>query len=119
VAETLHLTREQLDEFDDRGVVRLPGFYPKADLDLMADRLWADLEERFGMRRGQPESWTVVFPAQFKALKRSGAFGALGSPKLIALADALLGAGNWDRPAFWGAPLVTIPTPIQPAAAGL
>jgi hypothetical protein len=112
VAETFHLTREQLDEFEDRGVVRLPGFYPKADIDLMADRLWADLEERFGMRRHQPETWTIVAPAQFKALKRSGAFSALGSPKLFELADALLGAGNWDRPAFWGAPLVTFPTPV-------
>jgi hypothetical protein len=112
VAETFHLTREQLDEFEHRGVVRLPGFYPKADIDVMADRLWADLEKRFGMRRDRPESWTVVFPAQFKTLKRSGAFNALGSPRLYNLADALLGPGNWDKPAFWGAPLVTFPTPV-------
>jgi hypothetical protein len=112
VASTFHLTREQLDEFEHRGVVRLPGFYPKADIDLMADRLWADLEKRFGMRRDRPESWTVVFPAQFKALKRSGAFSAVGSPRLFDLADALLGAGNWNRPAFWGAPLVTFPTSV-------
>jgi hypothetical protein len=41
VPETFDLTREELDEFDRRGVLRLPGFYPKADIDSMADRLWA------------------------------------------------------------------------------
>jgi hypothetical protein len=112
VPRPVDLTREQLDEFEHRGVVRLPGFYPKADIDSMADRLWADLEKRFGMRRDRPGSWTVAAPAQFKALKQSGAFSALGSPRLFDLADALLGVGNWDKPAFWGAPLVTFPTPV-------
>jgi hypothetical protein len=112
VPKSFDLTREQLDEFEQQGVVRLQGFYPKADIDSMADRLWADLEKRFGMRRDRPESWTVVSPAQFRALKHSGAFCALGSPRLFDLADALLGVGNWDKPDFWGAPLVTFPTPV-------
>ncbi len=110
--ETFDLTREQLDEFERRGVVRLPGFYPQADIDLMADRVWADLEKRYGMRRDRPESWTVASPAHFQHLKRSGVFSALGSPKLFDLADALLGAGGWDKPARWGGPLVTFPTPV-------
>lgn len=109
--ETFDLTREELDEFDRRGVLRLPGFYPKADIDSMADRLWAYLEKRYGMRRNRPESWTGAGLVKFQALKRSGAFSALGSPKLFELADALLGAGAWDKPARWGAPLVTFPTP--------
>jgi hypothetical protein len=111
VPETFVLTREQLDEFERRGVLRLRGFYPKADIDGMANRLWADLENRHGMRRDRPESWTVASPARFYALKRSGAFDALGSPKLFDLADALLGAGAWEKPARWGGPLVTFPTP--------
>jgi hypothetical protein len=111
VLQTTFATREQLDEFECRGVVRLPGFYPKADIDTMADRLWTDLERRYGIRRDRPESWTVVMPAQFQDLKRSGAFSALGTPRLFGLADALLGVGAWDKPAQWGAPLVTFPTP--------
>ena len=104
------LTPEQLDEFDRRGVLRLRGFYPKADIDSMADRLWADLEKRYGIHRDRPESWTVASPVKFQAVKRSGAFAALGSPKLHDLADALLGAGAWDEPARWGGALVTFPT---------
>jgi hypothetical protein len=109
--KTFDLTREQLDEFEHRGVARLRGFYPKADIDLMADRLWADLEKRYGMRRDRPESWTAVFPARFLTLKRSGAFNALGSLALSELADVLLGAGAWDEPPYWGGPLITFPTP--------
>ena len=111
MAQTFALTLEQLDAFDRRGVVRLPGFYPKADIDVMADRLWADLERRFGMARDRPESWTVASPAHFNALKRAGAFSALGSPRLSELADALLGTGAWDEPKLWGGPLVTFPSP--------
>ena len=109
--QTFVLTTEQLDEFDRRGVLRLPGFYPADDIGVMADRLWADLERRFGILRDRPESWTVANPAHFQALKRSGAFDALGSPKLTELADAMLGAGAWDAPSPRGGPLVTFPTP--------
>jgi len=111
VPETFTLTSDQLEAFDRRGVVRLPSFYPREEIEVMANRLWADIEHRFGLLRDRPESWTVIAPAQFQALKHSGAFSALGSPKLFDLADALLGAGAWDEPVSWGGPLVTFPTP--------
>src|ERR1700757_3601211 len=79
---TFTLTTGQLEAFDRRGVLRLPGFYLKADIAVMADRLWADLERRFGMLRGQPESWTTPRPAHFQALVRSDAFDALGSSSM-------------------------------------
>jgi hypothetical protein len=110
VPVTFTLTAEQLEEFGRRGVLHLPGFYPKADIEVMADRLWEDLERRFGMLRHQPDSWTVTRPAQFQALVRSGAFDAIGSSSISGLADALLGAGTWDAPRDWGHPLVTFPS---------
>jgi hypothetical protein len=112
VPESFALTSEQLETFDRRGVLRLPGFYPRAAIAPMADRLWADLETRYGLRRERPETWQVELPAGFQALKRSGAFAALGSPKLFALADLLLGAGAWEAPTLWGGPLVTFPTEV-------
>ena len=108
--DTSILTAEQLEEFDRRGVLRLPGFYANAEIEVMADRLWADLEHRFGMLRREPDSWTITRPAQFQALVRSGAFDALGSSGMSDLADALLGAGAWDAPPGWGHPLVTFPS---------
>lgn len=110
--DTFTLTAEQFAAFEDRGVVRLPTFYPRADIDLMAYRLWSDLKARYGIRRDDPESWTVPMPAQFQALNHSGAFNALGSPKLFDLVDSVMGTGNWTRPEHWGAPLVTFPTPV-------
>ncbi|HEV2365510.1 MAG TPA: phytanoyl-CoA dioxygenase family protein [Caulobacteraceae bacterium] len=110
MSATFALTAEQRAAFDRGGVLRLPGFYPLADIEEMAAALWSDLGRRFGACRDQPETWKVVSPAQFQALKGSGAFKALGSPELFDLADALLGKGTWDAPRVWGFPLVTFPT---------
>jgi hypothetical protein len=109
VPPTFTLTRAQRADFELHGVLRLPGFFPAADIAAMADALWANLQRRFGIRRGAPDTWRIVRPAQFQALERSGAFAALGSPDLIGLADDLLGQGEWERPRRWGQPLVTFP----------
>lgn len=105
-----NLTTKHLEAFERRGVVRLPGFYPRADIETMADRLWTFLETRYDARRDRPESWPSAHLAKFQALKRSGAFDALGSRRLCDLADVMLGAGMWDKPAHWGGSLVTFPT---------
>ncbi len=116
MSQAFDLTPEQRRDFERRGALRLPGFYPRHDIDVMADRLWADLAQRFGILRDRRDSWTVAMPAQFRTLSRSGAFEALWSRKLSNLADALLGAGAWDDPSSsaWGGPLVTFPTAAPP-----
>lgn len=103
------LTPGQLDEFERRGAVRLPRFYPRETIEAMAERVWADLERRFGLRRGRPETWIGATPAKFQALRKSGAFCALRTPELCDLANALLGEGAWEEPAHWGGLLVTFP----------
>lgn len=108
----LDFTAANRAEFERTGVFRLRGFYDAAETAAMADALWADLGRRYGIARGRPESWTKERPAQFLALARSGAFRALGSVRLAALADAMLGAGAWSRPRYWGGPLVTFPNGV-------
>jgi len=110
VPETFTLTRDQHDEFARKGVLRLPQFYPASGMAAMADRLWADLDRRYGIRRDRRETWSIESPAEFKGLKQSGAFAGLATRSLFDLADALLGSGCWDRPEHWGIPLVTLPT---------
>lgn len=105
------LTGAQRDALDLTGALRLPGFFPAADIEAMAAEVWDDLARRFGMLRGRPDTWTTVRPSQFAALARTGAFAALGSAEMHALADALLGAGAWAPPKRWGLPLVTFPAP--------
>ena len=104
------ITPEHRLQFERAGALRLPGFLPAADVQAMADRLWTDLGRRFGIDRRRRETWTVERPGQYQALQRSGAFRALGSPRLAALADAFLGEGRWVRSGYWGQPLVTFPT---------
>jgi len=108
--ETFTLTPAQREVFDRAGVLRLPSFFPVADIEVMADRLWADLGGRFGFVRNRPDTWSKVRPGQFQGLERAGAFDNLETEKMLGLADALLGVGTWLRPRRWGQPLVTFPS---------
>jgi hypothetical protein len=115
VPDIFSLTPEQTDEFERRGVVHVPDFYCRADIDAMAGRVWGDLERRFGIRRDRPATWIGAAPGKFQALKNCGAFDALRSPEMSDLADALLG-GAWADPEHWGMLLVTFPAPAPTQA---
>ena len=101
------LTAEQFDVFNRDGVLRLPGFIPGADALAMADRVWADLGQRYAIDRQDTSTWTVIRPASFQKLERGGAFKRLDRPAFRALFDEFLGL--WDAPKWWGQALVTFP----------
>jgi hypothetical protein len=103
------LSPAQRDEFDRRGILRLPATIPLADVMAMRQRLWQHLLDTHAIDPDRPETWTVHMPAQFQGLTRTGAFDALATDELCAVVDQLLGAGRWRRPAHWGRPLVTFP----------
>src|SRR5262249_14459439 len=90
--------------------VRVPGAFPAAEAAEMRRRVWEVLERRYGFREDAPETWTGEQPTQLGTLARSVAFAAIGSTRLCAAIDAILGPGAWQRPQNWGAPLVTFPT---------
>ena len=85
------LTSQQLAEFDQMGVVRLPGFLPTENVAAMADAIWADLNRRFGVERDRPDTWRLEprSPRDWQALIRSGAFSPLGTPELLELGDGV------------------------------
>lgn len=112
MTQTFTLSAAQRETLDRVGVLRLPGFFPAAEMAAMADALWADLERRFGIVRNRPETWTKLRPGQFQAVERAGAFSGLGSKAMLSLADSLLGAGAWEPPKRWGQPLVTFPAKV-------
>jgi hypothetical protein len=116
VSATFSLTPGQLVTFERNGVVRVPDFYGRDAIETMADRVWADLEQRFGMRRDHPETWKGKAPGKFQALKKADAFRGLDSPRLSDLADSLLGVGMWERPPHWGGLLLTFPSRTPPIA---
>ena len=103
-------TPDQRAAFERTGLLRLPGFFPPAIFAPMADAVWTDMQARYGVRRDDPASWTIVRPFQFAPLIAAGVFDALGAPELHDLADRILGSGRWERPRHWGGTvLVTFP----------
>jgi hypothetical protein len=99
----------QRDEFDRRGMVRLPAMIPPAEVAAMRQRLWVHLLDTHAIHRDRPETWAVHRPAHFQRLTGTGAFDAMATAQLCTAIDQLLGAGRWQRPAHWGRPLVTFP----------
>jgi ectoine hydroxylase-related dioxygenase (phytanoyl-CoA dioxygenase family) len=105
------LSSAQRDEFDRRGILRLPTTIPPAEVTAMRQRLWQHLLDTHAIHPDRPETWTVHMPAHFQKLTGTGAFDAMATGQLCAVVDDLLGAGRWQRPAHWGRPLVTFPHP--------
>lgn len=103
------VTAAQLDEYTDRGVLRLPGAIPAPRAAAMRDRVWAHLFDRYAIRADRPDTWPERAPAHFQKLTATGAFDAMASDELRTALDGLLGAGRWQPPEHWGRPLVTFP----------
>ena len=110
-----------LDEFVDRGVVRIPGAFSPEDAEAVSRAVWGHVERRSEIRRDDPSTW----PAQgfsglsFKNLKRHRAFEAVnGSEQMRRALDELLGEGRWATKV--GAQiLLTFPSPgpwVMPSA---
>ena len=105
------LTPEQRTEFDERGFVLIPSAFTAAEASAMEDLVWAHVEAREGVIRGDPSTWNLTMVVGLGHLKAAPAFAAIGSPVTVAALDDVLGEGRWVRPKNWGQLLVTFPTP--------
>jgi ectoine hydroxylase-related dioxygenase (phytanoyl-CoA dioxygenase family) len=105
------LTQQQVSEFEEQGLIRLPLRVPAAVALAMRDRVWAFLSVMHGRRQDDPTTWTALDGRTgFKMLLRTGAFDELSEHLAEPVTD-LLGPGGWNPPAHWGHPLVTFPDP--------
>ena len=103
-------TDERIRELHELGVTLVRGLVPVESIRAMCDRLWADLLERVGAHPAKPETWIKgERPARFKMLTRAGVFSEMESPAVSTLLDGVFGLGQWERPTWWGKPLVTFP----------
>ena len=112
VAETLVLSPADLTHFADHGYVRVGSAFTSDQAAAMRDVVWEALAPD-GVLRDDPSTWTVEAPSHLQHLKRHPAFAAIGSGWTIAAIDQLLGAGQWQRPADWGAFFLMFPTPRE------
>jgi hypothetical protein len=103
------LSAEQRNDFEQLGIVRLPGAISLADAEAMCDRVWNALGKRYGLRRDSPETWKQQYLVGNHHLPKSESFAEIGSPAVRSALDDLLGVRNWQQPARWGSLLVTFP----------
>jgi ectoine hydroxylase-related dioxygenase (phytanoyl-CoA dioxygenase family) len=104
------LTHQQISEFEQQGVLRLPQTVPAAMTLAMRDRLWGFLSALHDRRQDDPTTWNAIDGrTRFKMLMRTGAFDELSEHLAEPITD-LLGPA-WSLPAHWGHPLVTFPNP--------
>jgi ectoine hydroxylase-related dioxygenase (phytanoyl-CoA dioxygenase family) len=103
------LTSKQIDEFDQLGLVRLPGAVPSRAADAMCDRVWQALHRKHQIERNDPDTWRRKRFGGTHHLPKTETFPEVGSPQIRAALDDLLGADNWEPPKTWGALLVAFP----------
>lgn len=104
------MTAAQRSAFDEQGWVRVPGAVTDKDVQSVLDRVWDDLEQRCGIPRDTPEIWPEARPRGFNTLMRSGAFELTCNRAVQDVIDEFLGRDQWEKPAPWGALLLTFPT---------
>lgn len=100
---------ELLDDFAERGIVRLDRVFDDAAAQVMQDAVWREWGARFGAKRDDATTWSSAPEwGQLPSAKRDPVFrGVLGSA-LHELADALLGPG-WTASSGFGNLLASFP----------
>ncbi len=120
------LTAEQLGQFNQSGILRMPGAVTKSAADEMLGTVWDCLRERYHIHRDSLDTWPE--PEIRPAMQISGAhrftgthhlpksvtFEQVGSAIVCGAVDDLLGPGNWQRPDRWGTLLVAFPESTGP-----
>ncbi len=115
------LTADQRNEFNQSGIVRLPGAIAKSEVEEMLGRIWNSLRERHQIHRDAPETWPepgsraveqIGGAYRFmgtRHIPKSETFEQVGNAVVCGALDDLLGRGKWRRPERWGSLLVTFP----------
>ena len=103
------LSIKQIAEFEETGLLHLPGAIADADTLAMRERLWQALEQHHQILRDAPETWAAGRISKLQEVEKAGAFAPMASPVVLDALDCLFGSGQWSQPPRWGSPLVTLP----------
>jgi len=114
------LNATEVDSFLRDGVLHLTDAIPQEHLEPMRDAIWRFLE-RTTVRREDPSTWGTASSMHMNGIAHLPVFAPLGSARLCAAVDDLVGAGRWKHPGSWGQFAVTMPQPgpaWEPSASG-
>lgn len=106
------LSASQRTQFEETGVLRLEQAVEPEAVARMRDRLWKFIEAVHGFVRHDPATWEPGGrPTGFQKLVRSDAFAEMGSARLRAATEELLGPNAARAANHWGQPLPAFPEP--------
>lgn len=97
------LTETQVEQFIDRGCVKLEEAFPRKQALAAQDFLWERLAER-GVAKDDPATWTEPM-VHIKEVYTDPVFQACETERLADAVEDLVGAGRWagrGKPAQWG-----------------
>ena len=101
------LSESQRREFDELGLLRLPGAVPSEAARAMQDRVWETMAAK-GVRRDDADTWVPVSGSFFRKTSEAGAFDAMATPAVRQALDGLFGDAPWQEPEHWGGPMLTL-----------
>jgi Phytanoyl-CoA dioxygenase (PhyH) len=103
------LSARQVLEFEETGLLQVPGAIPRSDAQAMYQGLWDEIERKYRFRRGAPQTWESGQIHGLQASERAGEFAAMASPAVCSALDSIFAPDRWELPPQWGQPLVTLP----------
>jgi hypothetical protein len=106
------LTQQQRAVFDRTGILKLGGAFDGDAAARMADVVWKELQDRYGIARSDPATWNRHPPSGLTSSKRSRVFDPVLGPIGSAALDDLFGT-DWTRPKHLGGVLVTMPNATE------
>jgi hypothetical protein len=107
------LTEQQCADFERDGILKLENVFPEDAASAMRGVFWREMDNRYGVKRDDRDTWDLHRPDGLKSTKKSRAFDPILSPMLRGALDGLFGEGGWQEPRHMGQVLVTMPNAAE------
>ncbi len=104
------LTASDIERFERDGYLVVRQAFAPADALAMQERWWLELEDKHGVRSGDPSTWCQI-TGDLKGAKQDPIQARILTGRVRGVLDDLLGPDEWSPPKDWGRPIVTFPEP--------
>ncbi len=104
------VSKTEIDSFRDKGYLKLEGVFDKIHVQKIQEEIWEELEEEFGIRKDDRNTWSTPSHSPRKA-KFSETDKLLINDHFLSIINELLGKKDWDKPNSWGGYNVNFPSP--------
>lgn|GEM_PF-457877 len=95
------LTAEQVEQFVEKGWVKLEGAYAREDALAAQNFLWQEVEKRSGVRRNDRATWTEPM-VRINEVFLNEDFARCNSRRLADAIEDLVGYGRWEGRTVYG-----------------